>query len=63
MKFIKKIIIILFFVFQNINSYSEEVVINSSKMDVINNGNLVIANNAEIKDGDEVAFIPPVQGG
>ena len=48
MKFIKKIIIILFFVFQNINSYSEEVVINSSKMDVINNGNLVIANNAEI---------------
>ena len=22
-----------------------------------------IANNAEIKDGDEVAFIPPVQGG
>ena len=22
-----------------------------------------ISNNAEIKDGDEVAFIPPVQGG
>ena len=48
MNYINKLIIILFFVFQNINSYSEEVVINSSKMDVINNGNSIIANDAEI---------------
>ncbi len=48
MKYINQIIIILLFGIVCLNSYSEEVEIQSSDMDVTNNGNLIIANDAEI---------------
>ena len=48
MKYFNQILFILFFGLVCLNSYSEEVEINSSKIDVTNNGNLIKASNAEI---------------
>ncbi len=57
MKIFKTIINILFFAFVSFNSLSDEIQIESTNLDVINNGNLVLADNVEIIIPSENIFI------
>ena len=57
MKLFKTIINILFFVVISFSSFSNEIQIESTKLDIINNGNSVLADNAEITIPSENIFI------
>ena len=57
MKLFKTIINILFFTFFSFNSFSDEIQIESTNLDIINNGNSVLADNAEITIPSENIFI------
>ena len=57
MKLFKTIINILFFAVIGFNSFSNEIQIEATKLDIINNGNSVLADNAEITIPLENIFI------
>ena len=57
MKIIKFKIILLFFLIISLNSLSEEIQIESSNMNIIDNGNTVLADNATITIPSENVFI------
>ena len=57
MKIIKFKIKLLFFLIISLNSLSEEIQIESSNMNIIDNGNTVLADNAEITIPSENIFI------
>ena len=57
MKIIKFKIILLFFLIISLNSLSEEIQIESSNMNIIDNGNTVLADNATITIPSENIFI------
>ena len=49
MNFILKITKIIILISISLNAFSDEIQIDSTNMDIVNNGNSIIANNAEVR--------------